>query len=62
MENWKPYMKIIAVANLMYVCLTAGLIVYLYQKLTILGLTYFVLEIIVVIILAILELKTASEK
>ena len=55
--NWKPYMKIIAIANLLYCCLTFGLMVYYYQQLTVLGLIYFILEIIVVVILAFIELK-----
>lgn len=59
-ENWRPYLKIIAIANLLYCCLTLGLIIYLYQKLTIFGLLYFVLEIIIVIILSITELKAVS--
>jgi len=59
-ENWRPFLKIIAIANLLYCCLTIGFIFYLYQKLTVLGFIYFVLEIIIVTILAIIELKTAS--
>ena len=59
-KNWRPYMKIIAMANLVYCCFTMALVIFLFQKLTILGLTYFILEIIVVIMLVIIELKTAS--
>ena len=59
LENWKPYLKIIAVANLIYCCVTLGLVINLYQKLTIFGLLYFVLEIIVIVILATTELKIA---
>lgn len=58
--KWRPYMKIIAVANLMYCCLTVGLIIYLFQEISPLGLIYFVLEIVLVTMLAIIELKTAS--
>jgi hypothetical protein len=58
--NWRPLMKIIATANLLYCCLTAGLMVYFYQNLTVLGMTYFILEIIIVMSLAYLEWKTAS--
>lgn len=58
--HWRPLMKIIAIANLLYCCLTAGLMVYFYQKLTVLGLIYFILEIIIVISLAFIEWKTAS--
>jgi hypothetical protein len=59
-ENWRPYLKIIAIANLLYCLLTIGLIIYFYQKLTVLGLIYFVLEIIIITILAMIELKTAA--
>jgi hypothetical protein len=59
-EHWRPFMKIIAIANLLYCCLTAGLMVCFYQKLTILGLIYFALEIIIVISLAFIEWEKAS--
>ena len=59
-KNWRPLMKIIATANFLYCCLTAGLMVYFYEKLTVLGLIYFILEIIIVISLAFIEWKTAS--
>lgn len=58
--NQRPYLKIIAVANFMYCFLSIGLIIYLFHKLTFLGLIYFVLEIIAVTILANIELKAAS--
>jgi flagellar biosynthesis protein FlhB len=60
-KNWKPYLRLIAIANLLYCALTAGLVVYAYRVLTIWGFLYFVGEIIVVIGLALVELKTASE-
>lgn len=55
-------MKIIATANLLYCCLTAGLIVVYYQELTVWGLTYFVLEMAVIVVLAAIEWQTASVK
>ena len=61
-QAWRFYMKIIAVANLLYCCLTAGLIVVYYQQLTVLGLAYFVLEITVIAVLAAVEWQTASVK
>jgi hypothetical protein len=60
-QNWRLFMKIIATANLLYCCLTAGLMIYFYEKLTVLGFIYFVLEIIIVISLAFIEWKTASK-
>lgn len=56
-RKWQLYMKIIAIANMLYCCLTLSLMMYFYQKLTVLGLLYFGLEIIVVVVLAFIELK-----
>jgi hypothetical protein len=33
MTNWKPYLKIIAIANLLYCCFTAGMMIYCYDTL-----------------------------
>ncbi len=54
-KNWSPYLKIIIIVNLMYGCVTVGLVGYFYQRLTILGLTYFTLEIMVMITLIVIE-------
>ncbi len=59
-ENWRPYMQAIAIANLLYCCLTVGLVIYHRQELTKLGLIYFLLEVVVIISLIIMELKTVS--
>lgn len=59
-ENWRPYMKILASENLLYCCLTIALAISCYQQLTQLRFTYFVLEIVVIILLVVIELKTAS--
>lgn len=59
-ENWRPYMQAIAIANLFYCCLTIGLVIYHFQKLNKLGLLYFLLEVVVIISLIIVELKTVS--
>lgn len=50
--------KGIIVANLLYSCLTAVLVIYFYQKLTILGLMYFSLELLIMIGLIIIERMT----
>jgi hypothetical protein len=57
--NWRPFLKLIAILNLTYSCLTLGLVVYLYQDLTALGLLYFLLEIVILIILGRIELRVA---
>ena len=59
-KNWRPYLKMIAVANLMYACLTLGLVIFLYSQLSIFGLAYFGLELVVVVLLAITELTLAG--
>ncbi len=58
--NWKPYMQAIAVANLLYCCLTIGLVIYHYHALTRLGVIYFLLEVMIIVGLVIMELKTIS--
>jgi len=61
--NWQPYLKAIAAANLLYCCLTLGLVllmVYSFQKLTMLGVIYFLVEIVIVVGLAVVELRVAS--
>lgn len=60
LSNWRRFMRIIAIVNLLYCCLTLGLVIYLYQELSVLGVIYFVLEIIIIVLLAMVELKTAS--
>lgn len=59
-EHWRRYMKVIAIANLMYCGLTLGLVIYLHQELTTLGMLYFGSEIVMIIGLAMVELKKAS--
>lgn len=58
--HWQPYLRAIAVANLLYCCVTAGLVVYLYEELTIWGIGYFVGEIVIVVSLAIFEWKVGA--
>jgi len=54
-SNWIPYLKAIIIANSIYCCLTIGLLFYFYQSLTILGLIYFSLEIMVIVCLIAIE-------
>lgn len=60
-KNWRTYLKIIAVANLMYSLLTAVLVMLLYQQLTILGVIYFMGEILIIIGLVYIELSVSSK-
>jgi hypothetical protein len=57
----KIYLKIIALLNLLYCFITLSFVIYLYKKLTFLGVLYFVLELIIIVIVIILELKTATK-
>ena len=57
-NNSQKLLKPIIVANLTYCILTLGLVVYFYNKLTILGLTYFGGEILIIGGLVYIELKT----
>ncbi len=59
-SRWQRFLMIIAIANLQYCILTAGLVIFMYSKLTNLGVIYFVIEIIIVVLLAVFELKVAS--
>lgn len=60
-KNWRPFLKGIAMANLLYCILSASLIFYHFEKLTSLGLTYFLLEIGILIILIAIEFKATSQ-
>ena len=59
-DNWRPFLKTISMANLLYCCLTMGLVIYYYPSLTILGVSYFLAEIIVVFVVVFVELKTLA--
>lgn len=58
--NWRPFLILIAIANLGYCCLTVGLIFFFYQSLTAIGLTYFLLELMVVSCVISVELMAFS--
>lgn len=54
------FLRVIIIANILYCCLTTGLIFYNFQTLTVLGLIYFILEIIVIVCLVFIEEKVAK--
>jgi uncharacterized membrane protein YsdA (DUF1294 family) len=58
--NRGRYLRIIAIVNLLYCCLTLGLVFYFREQVTIWGWLYFVGEIIIVSTLARMELKIAK--
>ena len=61
-SNWRPFLKVIAIANSMYCLTTICLVIYHYLDLTPLGISYFVVEIIVIGVLVSIELRTASKR
>ena len=58
-NNWLYYIRLIAIANSIYCLITLGLVLYHFQKLSVLGITYFLVEIVVIIALVNLELKVS---
>jgi hypothetical protein len=54
-QHWRPLLKVISIANLLYCCLTLALVVLLYSQLTLWGVGYFLLEIAVVLGVVVLE-------
>ena len=59
-DNWKPFLRVISIANLLYCILTLGLVIYNYQSVTLLGITYFLAEIIMICGVVFVELKTIT--
>lgn len=60
-KKWQSFLKVIIAANSLYCLIMSLVLLEFYQNLTDLGLIYFTLEIIVIIILVILEFKVASK-
>jgi hypothetical protein len=59
--RWQPFMRLIALLNTLFCCLTAALVVYYFQQLTALGVAYFVQEWLVVGAVVWVELATVSQ-
>jgi hypothetical protein len=56
-KDWGIFLKAIMITNLLYCCLTMGLVIYYHSVLTTIGLTYFLAEIAVIAGLVFVELK-----
>ena len=56
-KMWRPFLRLIIIANLLYCCLTLGLVICNFTQLSILGVTYFLLEIAIVSGLVFFEIK-----
>ena len=61
-EKWRPFLIIIAIVNTLYSILTMALMIYYFQQLTWLGLSYFVLEILILLFIIQLEIKIVMKK
>jgi hypothetical protein len=59
-NNWSPYLKIIGWSNFLYCLLTLLIIRYFFNSLTGIGLSYFLVEISIIISLVIIELSVAK--
>jgi len=60
-ENWRPFLKAIAIANVLYCLLTLNLMIYFREDLTALGFAYFIGEIIIVLVLARIEIAVSTK-
>lgn len=59
--RWTPFIRLIGFANLLYCALTIVLLLKYYPSLTIIGTTYFLIEIIIICGLSYVELNVAKE-
>lgn len=58
--NWTSYLRIIAIGNFLYCILTMTFLYVYYNNLTRIGLTYFLGEMLIIVVLAYLELRVAQ--
>lgn len=56
-SNWKPYLRIIIICNIIYSLISIGLVYLNYKTLTELGFVYFTLEITIIATIVIVEYK-----
>lgn len=61
-KRWRFFLKLIALINSSYCLLTLVLVVRNYDSLTLLGLTYFVVEMLVILMLVKVEWRVASHR
>ena len=57
--NWRSFLLFIAISNTVYCCVSIGFVAYHFEQLTWLGITYFVLEVVVIGTLVFMEFKLA---
>jgi hypothetical protein len=61
-KNWRAFLKVIALGNTFYGLTTLILIFYLYNQLSIFGISYFMVELLVLALLVQLEFKMVTQK
>lgn len=61
-SKWSNFLSVIIVANILYCSLTTCLIFYNLSTLTLLGLAYFILEIIIIVFLILIEIKVLKSQ
>lgn len=59
-SNWTPFIRAISIANLIYCAFTMVFLYIYFNELTTLGLTYFFIEIVILIALVYIELNVAA--
>ena len=59
-DNWSLFLRIIGIGNLLYCILTMTLLYAYFLSLTLLGLTYFIVEILIIVLLIYTELGVAN--
>lgn len=59
-DNWSPFLRIIGIGNLLYCILTMTLLYAYFLSLTLLGLTYFIVEILIIVLLIYIEYGVAN--
>jgi hypothetical protein len=57
-SNWKPFLRILIICNIMYLIISLGLIIKHSEKITELGWIYFVLEFIIIGVIVSVEYKS----
>lgn len=59
-DNLGIYLRAIAIVNLLYCCMSIAFAFYHYEEITLLGWLYILVEIIIVALLAVVELRVAQ--
>jgi hypothetical protein len=58
-DNWSPYLKFIAIVNFLYCLLSIGMMIVHRESLTVIGYIYFIVEIIIVLVIAGIEYRAS---